>query len=50
MTDHRHHTDAGSSTGKERAAAYAAAYAAAQPDPGRQVVAVDMVPRSPVLS
>jgi FtsP/CotA-like multicopper oxidase with cupredoxin domain len=45
MTDHRHHTDAASATGEERAAAYAEAYAAAQPDPGHQVVAVELEAR-----
>ena len=45
MTDHRHHTDAASSTGEESSSAYAEAYAAAQPDPGRQVVALEMEAR-----
>src|ERR1043166_3658018 len=45
MTHHRHHTDATSSTGEECSSAYAEAYAAAQPDPGRQVVALEMEAR-----
>jgi FtsP/CotA-like multicopper oxidase with cupredoxin domain len=45
MTDHRHPTGAASSALEERAAAYAEAYAAAQPDPGHQVVAVEMEAR-----
>src|SRR5262245_36207455 len=43
MTDHHHHT--APSTEQERGAAYAEAYAAAQPDPGHRVVAVEMEAR-----
>jgi FtsP/CotA-like multicopper oxidase with cupredoxin domain len=45
MTGHHHHADAASSRGEKRAAGYAAAYAAAQPDPGHQVVQVEMEAR-----
>jgi FtsP/CotA-like multicopper oxidase with cupredoxin domain len=45
MTDHPHHVHAGSSTGEEHDAAYAEAYAAAQPDHGCKVVAVDLEAR-----
>jgi FtsP/CotA-like multicopper oxidase with cupredoxin domain len=45
MTDHRHHSDVASSTEEKRAPAYSEAYAAAQPDPGRRVVAVEMEAR-----
>ncbi|MGH7624679.1 MAG: multicopper oxidase domain-containing protein, partial [Gemmatimonadaceae bacterium] len=39
---HDHYTHAASSTDEERATAYAEACAAAQPDPGRRVVAVEL--------
>ncbi len=42
MTERNH---ASSSTAAQRTAAYAEAYAAAQPDPGRQVVTVDLEAR-----
>ena len=45
MANHPHHVHAGSSTSDEWNAAYAEAYAAAQPDQGRKVVAVDMEAR-----
>ena len=45
MTDHHHPTHAASGTEEERASAYAEAYASAQPDPGRRVVAVDLEAR-----
>jgi FtsP/CotA-like multicopper oxidase with cupredoxin domain len=45
MTDRRHDLHAASPAGGERAAAYAEAYAAAQPDPGHRVVAVELEAR-----
>jgi hypothetical protein len=45
MTDHDRRVDDATSAREKRAAAYAEAYAAAQPDPGHQVVTVEMEAR-----
>jgi len=45
MTERHHDPHAASATGMERAAAYAEAYAAAQPDPGHRVVTVELEAR-----
>jgi FtsP/CotA-like multicopper oxidase with cupredoxin domain len=42
MMDHRHHTTEPASSQDDHTPAYAEAYAAAQPDPGHQVVSVEM--------
>ena len=45
MSNHHHHAGPSASAEEERALAYNNAYAAAQPDPGHRVVAVELEAR-----